>query len=254
MDMKVYILESLRRGDSKTGQLMKDFLIKEGINQEFFRVATVDELNEALESVANDISKNTEQPFIHFDCHSNQDGIGVIGDTSETLVEWKDIRQMFRDVYINSGKKSVLSMSCCEGFYVSKLVAHNNPSPFDHVCGSIEKISFQDSFDVFSRMYKLVSQGKDVFQACVEVSNLPELKHVKFLGVNSFTLFKIAIDGYIDQNCNKEALEKQKKRAIQSIISEKGTINHVQKAYLNYVFSIEGQKHLLQERSSTFFS
>ena len=212
--MKIFVLESLRVGDPKTGEFIHNFLDSKGFDNEYFEFRSKKELLNLLEKIKLSSSSNGIQPFVHFDCHGNNDGIGVVKvDSSEELITWDEIGDAFRDIYAASGKKSVICMSSCKGFNIIKLVAQLKPCPYDHVCGSFESISFSDSFYGYKKFYDLVISGKSYYDAAVEVHNDPQFIDLKFLGINSFTLFKMTVDGYIKLECTNERLA-QKKRGM----------------------------------------
>jgi hypothetical protein len=255
MAIKVYVLQSLRNADPKTGEDIRDFLDAEGIIREFYNIDSEEAFKEALNEIAEDISSSIATPYIHFDCHANDDGIGIVHDNGdESFLPWREIRKHFRKTYVNSKKRTVLCMSCCEGFHVSRLVAHNEPCPFDHVCGSFEKIGFTDSFNVFSELYKLVNGGKSTYEASVNVSNRPEFAHVKFIGLNAYTLFKIAVDGYIKNHLTPQKLAEIKAIAINAVLKKFGEVNQLRMMEIDFLCSVEGQKVLLEDHANTFFS
>ncbi len=254
--MKIFILESLRKNDPKTGQMVHEFLDKKGIGNEFRIFRSKRELINILDAIKNKVASDKFQPFVHFDCHGNDKGIGVVMiDGKEELITWKEIRAAFREIYKASKLKSVLCMSSCEGFNVAKLVAHSEPCPYDHVCGSFEKISFDDSYHGYTQFYQLILEDKSIFDAAVEVHNTERGKNMKFLGINSKTLFKLAIDGYIEKECTPEKLEQRKnnnKENLQKL--ELGPMSMQQIDLLNSAYSLEGQKEILERYATTFFS
>ena len=249
--MKIFILESLRKNDPKTGEMVHNFLNKNGIENEFRIFRSKKELIDLLEAIKIKTAADHIQPFVHFDCHGNDEGIGVVmKNEKEELITWKEIRTMFRDIYMASKQKSVICMSSCEGFNMVKLVAQCEPCPYDYVCGSFEKISFEDSYHGYTKFYELILNGKPIFEAAVEVHNTEIEPNLKFLGINSMTLFKLAIDGYIDKECTAEKLEQRKI----NIKKKFGSMTESQMDSLEYIYSLEGQKEILERCAATFFS
>lgn len=252
--MKIFILESLRKDDPKTGQLIHQFLDKNGFENEFFNFHSKQELFDSFDKIKVKCSAGSFQPFVHFDCHGNDEGIGVvIDDNNEELITWTEIHAAFRDIYISSHRKSVICMSSCEGFNAVKLVARKEPCPYDFVCGSFEKISFADGYVGFQKFYQLVLSGKTVYDAALDVHNDVDLVKLKFIGLNSVTLFNLAIDGYLRKECTPEKLV-QKKAYYKIIIEQDAPINQIQMDYLNKAFTIEGQRQILLEFANVFFS
>jgi hypothetical protein len=252
--MKIFVLESLRNEDPKTGKYVHEFLDKKGISNEFHTFHTKQELIDLLGAIKIKSASEDFQPFVHFDCHGNENGIAVVKkDNTEELITWKDIRTEFRNIYMASKRKAVICMSSCQGFNAIKLVAQCEPCPYDHVCGSFEKISFSDSYYGYTKFYELILEGKTIFDSAVEVHNDDKHKDMKFIGVNSQTLFKMAIDGYLEKECTEEKL-KEKKELYQRILGQYGTLDDNQKEYLEKAFSLEGQKVIIERCAETFFS
>ena len=252
--MKIFVLESLREKDPKTGKYVHEFLDTKGIENEFHTFNTKQELIDLLGTIKIKAASEDFQPFVHFDCHGNENGIAVVKkDGTEELITWKEIRTEFRNIYMTSKQKAVVCMSSCQGFNAVKMVAQCEPCPYDHVCGSFEKISFADSYNGYRKFYELILDGKTIFDAAVEVHNDDEFKKMKFLGINSKTLFKMAIDGYLEKECTEEKLN-QKKELYQRILGQYGTLNDNQKEYLEKAFSLEGQKVIIERCAETFFS
>ncbi len=254
--MKVYVMQSLRKKDMKTGEMMDAFLDKEGIDHVFYNISSEDDLESAFEEISKDIKQLNTSPYIHFDCHANDDGIGIIGsDGSEELFKWGRLRNDLRGLYLESRRKSVIAMSCCEGFNASKLVgSYNKPCPYDFICGTFEKIGFQESFDVFSEFYKQIKDGQEPYAASVEISNRKVFSNVKFIGLNSYTLFNLSIDGYIKKELTDEKIKKRKEYLLGEIKKSSGFVNEDQVKFINEILSEEGQRKMLQKHVNTFFS
>ena len=252
--MKIFILESLKQTDPKTGKQVFDYLKSKSIDVEFYNFHSKQELLNILDIIKLRSASESFQPFVHFDCHGNNDGIGAISkDGTSELIKWKSIRDEFRAIYMSSKRRSIICMSSCEGFNAIKLVAQCEPCPYDHVCGSFEKISFDDSYNAYTKFYDLVYNGKSIYEASVEIHNTAEFKNMKFMGINSETLFKMAIDGYLKNECTEEKLQ-SKKDKYEKLLSSFGPLTEVQKDYLNKAYSIEGQKVIVERCAETFFS
>lgn len=254
--MYLFVFESLRKSDPKTGQDVHDFLDKEKIANEFHRFNSKKELLDLLEIVKIKAASENIQPFVHFDCHGNQEGIGVVKlDATEELIPWEDVLDKFIEIYQASHKKSIICMSSCKGFNASRLVAKGKPCPYDHVCGSFEEIGFADTYKAYTRFYKDISSGTSVFDAAVAIHNVTDLKQIQFMAVNSQTLFKIMIDGYKSDQLTEEKLEARKAYLL-DILKKNGYPfpNKLQLDYLDKACSIEGQHEILERYQEVFLS
>lgn len=252
--MKIFILESLKQDDPKTGKLIHNYLDSKGAQNEYHIFKSKSELLDICEIVKIGSAAEKYKPFIHFYCHGNEDGIGAIkSDESVELITWGEISQAFRDIYLACKQKSVICMSSCHGFNVIKLVSRCEPCPYENVCGSFEKISFSDSYNAYTKFYDLILSGKSIHDSALEIHEDPTFPNLKFIGLDSKTLFNLTIDGYLKKECTQAKLI-EKKEYCGKIIERRGPLNKYQIEYLNYTFSLEGQKQILQNCAKIFFS
>lgn len=248
---KFYILQSLRKADRKTGKEIYEAL-KDKCQIVFKEFQTKQELNDILEFIKIDIQTSTLKPFVHFDCHGNENGIGVVNaDESEELITWAEIGDYFRDIYLASLKKSILCFSSCKGFNSIKLVPEFKVCPFEYVVGSFEKISFDDSFNAFNEFYKQIISGTDIKPASYYIHD--KYKEMKFICFSATILFELGAKAYIEKKTSKEELEKHKSITIKTMESMT-TLNPLQKAYIEYAYSEQGQKDYIEKWRRIFFS
>ena len=143
---KFYIIQSLKPTDPNLGEQVYNN-IKDDSTSEFFKVTNKDELLGTLDYVRLDLTANPElKGVIHIHCHGNEKGIGIRDESDvREFVLWEDLREKFREIYISTDKKPILSMCACKGVNVAKLVACFQPCPYEHITGSFKAISFEDS-------------------------------------------------------------------------------------------------------------
>ena len=251
--MKIYILESLRINDPKTGEMIHNDLTHKGFNNEFNLFKTKKKLFSILTKIKNDILKNNSQPVIHFDCHGDNEGICVINGKNEVLITWEELRIKFRELQIASGSRTVICMSSCEGLNVAKLVAAKEPCPYEFVCGSMEEIRFDLSLNAYIKYYDSIFSGKSFFDSAVDVSNMDDFKELKFIGVSSSKLFDLAVKGYIEFNCTPTLLASRKQKIINQLLSE-NKLNDEKRKIIDEEYTLEAQKSKIMQYSSVFFS
>ena len=253
--MYIFVFESLRHDDPKTGKKIHSFLESNEIPCEFHQYNSKEELYSFFELVKVKLSTEDIQPFIHFDCHGNSDGIGAVHlDKTEEFISWNDILDKFIEIYRASKKRLVINMSSCEGFNATKMVAKGKPCPYDHICGSFEKIGFEPSFQAFSKFYKAISEGMDIYDAGLLVHNDPELEQLNFISINSYTLFNNMIDNYKKEELSQEKLAARKAFLLQELKKTDPSPNKTQLEYLDSACSPEGQLEILDYYEQVFFS
>lgn len=254
MNMEIFILESLKIGDQKTGQQIHDFLDSKGLSNKFFEFKTKQELLDLLLYIKNISEMEKVQPFVHFDCHGDENGIGIVkANNSLELITWREISASFREIYIASEKKSVICMSTCKGFNAIKLVAYFEPCPYDYVCGSFQNISFNKSFLGYSKFYELLFNGKSIQISAMEIHKDPNLSELNFIAMDAHTLFKKAIDGYLEIECTQKKLAEMKD-ITKNNLKQFGPLIKKQIDYLNEAYTLDFQKQIIKRYSDTFFA
>lgn len=99
----IYVLESLRLGDAKTGEDLYDTVIFPGkVRQEdmytvFVQIPTRKILIERLILIAQAAERANHRPIIHIEAHGGADGIEL---TSGEYVSWRDLIPIFTRINI----------------------------------------------------------------------------------------------------------------------------------------------------------
>src|SRR5258706_5845181 len=134
---KFYIIQSLRAADPELGKRVYDN-IKDLTRAEYFKVTTKDELLNILDLIRVDLMASPNaRGVIHIHCHGNDEGIGIRDDNDKRdFVYWEDLREKFREIYVATNTKPLLSMCSCKGFNVARLVPHFEQWRYAYVTGS----------------------------------------------------------------------------------------------------------------------
>ncbi len=119
---KFYIIQSLKPTDPELGQRVYN-KIKDISTSEFFKVTNKNELLSTLDYIKLDLTTNPDlKAVIHIHCHGNDQGIGIRDDNdTREFVYWEDLRDKFREIYVSTNKKPLLSMCACKGFNVFQI-------------------------------------------------------------------------------------------------------------------------------------
>lgn len=93
--LRIYILESLRSGDKKTGEDLKDNLRQIWYEQkitdfdcQYYKIFNSNDLEIQLVKIEKEILKENKIPIIQFECHGSESGIQL---ASSELINWKDL-------------------------------------------------------------------------------------------------------------------------------------------------------------------
>jgi hypothetical protein len=250
---KFYIIQSLKPTDPDLGQSVHDN-IKDISTSEFFKVTNKNELLSTLDYIRLDLTTNPDlKAVIHIHCHGNDQGIDIRDDSDKReFVFWEDLRDKFREIYMSTNKKPLLSMCACKGFNVAKLVAHFQPCPYDYITGSFKAIDFDDSINGYSTFYKSLISGKSIIDSINETRQ--KFPAMDFACFNSTHLFQIATDGYKKLEMTPEKIKSRRDAIEKIIIDHFGFMNEQQKNYLDHAFSDIGTDEHLEKYRSVFFS
>jgi hypothetical protein len=253
--MHVFVLESLKATDPRTGKAIHRYLDKQGIGNTYLQFASKQVLFEILAKVKNTVAISGELPFVHFDCHGNNDGIAVITDGKKgELVTWAEILELFIDIYKTSKQGLVVCMSSCNGFHISRMVAMGKACPFDQLCGSLKKISFNKSMEAYKFFYKNVADGMPVFDAAIAIHHAAGLTELEFLSANKYSLWNLMVKGYERDHMTAQGIAAQKAKLLAALKAEFPEPNPAQLRWIDEACSIAGLQAIISDRERMFFS
>lgn len=164
--LRIYILESLRSGDKKTGQDLKDNLRQIWYEQDitdfdcqYYEVFNSNGLESLLERIKDEILKENKIPIIQFECHGSESGIQL---ASSELINWKDLFNHLRPINIASWNLLLLTLSMCNGDCVIRYIDPAQRAPFRAVIGPTGNVlpcTLENSWCTFyTKFTKSISQ------------------------------------------------------------------------------------------------
>jgi hypothetical protein len=253
--MHVFVLESLKTKDPKTGKAIHKFLGRENISSEYHQFTSITQLFDTLKHIETECLTKGLKPFVHFDCHGNGDGIAVITNgVNGELVQWAEILDQFIAIYRASNQGLVVCMSSCNGFHISRMVAMGKACPFDQLSGSLKKIPFGKSLQAYRLFYKRVFEGIPVFDAAVEIHHTAELSDVQFISANRATLWDLTYKGYVRDKLTPTALAAEKAELLAILYREFPNPSATQLNYIDQATSLNGKMQILADYQQTFLS
>ncbi len=250
---KFYILQSLKPEESYLGKQVFNN-IKDLAPSYFCEIQNEKNLFDTLELIRQDLMINlSKQGIIHIHCHGNENGIVLYENSSiQKLINWSDIRPYFRNIYISTSKRTIISVCSCEGFNAGRLVAHFEPCPFDYVTGSMKEVGFEDSVNGYTYFYKSLISGKTVREGTIETT--AKFIDMDFVCLNSIQLFKAACEELMKFSSFPGNLKQKREVMKQKIINDFGYINEKQKNIIDQGYSEEGVKTYIERYKEIFLS
>ena len=250
---KFYFIQSLKTTDPDLGNQIHSHISKKS-QSEFFDVKNRQDLFDKLDFISSELEKNKElDGIIHFHTHGNEKGIGLYDNENKLeFASWKDLRPKFRNIYLSTSKKPMLSICACKGFNISRLVPRFEPCPYDYVTGSFDPIGFVDSVEGYKTFYDGILNGIDLSDNIKNINtNFPKMNFACF---SSDQIFEIAIHAYKNAEMVPDRIKRRRNELETIIIKEFGYVNIQQKILLDFALSEQGTKYYLEKFRTAFYS
>ena len=143
--IKVFIIESLRNGDKKTGEDLKDNLRQIWYDQnlisdfdcQYTYVHDSNDLIRTIKDIEKQVTKSNKLPILQIECHGSSDGLQL---ESMEMVIWKDLFNYIRPINIASYNLLMLNLSMCNGETVIRYIDPTQRAPFRAVTGPIGEV------------------------------------------------------------------------------------------------------------------
>lgn len=187
---RIYIIQSLRHGDKRTGdELLNDIILRRIRNEtaEIRDIATKTELYNYLSHIKNNINQGN-LPFIHFETHGYKDGI-ELSDGSD--VSWKELVPYLREINIQAKNNLFVSMAACKGGNIQFGVKVTEPCPFRGFIGPMEDVGEFDLLSSYNEFFDVLLQEND-FEKAIDALNATA-KGVKYHHMNTESFFDVVI-------------------------------------------------------------
>jgi hypothetical protein len=251
MIAKLYILQSLRTTDPlPCGKILRDRI--DPILPTYFAVVTdATTLFHELRQIKDDILSLCAPAVIHFDCHGNEDGIGLYDHQDKlTMLSWEDFRATFRDIYTSALVKPLVSFSSCKGLNIMQLIAQYEPCPYEAIAGCLVEIGFQDSVDGFYLFYTEIHAGTRLVDAVVQVEQrFPQLR---FFAAPAMILAELGWIKYKQIKLTAEVITKRKADIIAQITAIQGGVTPHQIAMLDALITSDSGDRDQQRHMNVF--
>lgn len=139
---RIYIIESLNKGDKNTYESLIDAIEysrtkPKDLEEHFYSINNKGELIEVLEGIKGEAGKKYSSTIIVLDCHGNEDGLGL---RSGELVLWEDINSYFIKINIQTNNNLMLFVGACCGISAVQGINFSDENPFSLLIGPNEDI------------------------------------------------------------------------------------------------------------------
>lgn len=255
---KIYVIESLRKEDTKTGQFLFNDTIKRRLEQkdltnncELITPTTKEEFITALEHITQDVIYNLVNPIIHLELHGSKDGLQLNNDD---IILWNELQ--FRLIELNGISECNIfqTIASCYGGYIYTVIRPNLRTPFWGFVGPFEMVYNDEILLNFTSFYDEFLQSSDFNLAVDALNNSNPDNKSKFRFQNTEYIFNVAYHNYeikyltpevVEQRLNKGLIEAKEHQELQEWTDE--AIKHMLR------FFMVDSKDLLKENMMTNF-
>lgn len=151
----VYVLESLRPGDLKTGAQLFDELIfpravRMGIEAEYKPVHSRRDLISVIRLILSATAHSNHRPIIHLETHGTEEGIQL---ADGEVVPWRSIIPLLREINLASENNLIVVAMACRGWYLTGSLLPSERAPLFMLVGPPEIVSAGDLAQATRRFY-----------------------------------------------------------------------------------------------------
>jgi len=155
----VYVIESLKPGESKTGTMLYNDIIKrqmerngKGNNCELIEVQSKTELVRALYKISTIAITDLANPVIHLEMHGHVDGIQL---ASGEMVTWAFLQVLLVQINGICGNNLLITMATCKGAYLFNTMQPDFRSPMWGFVGPFIDVNAQEILDSYTAFYEI---------------------------------------------------------------------------------------------------
>lgn len=211
---RIYIIESLRSSDRKTGTELYDDLLrwKQITHPDFEAVlktpTTRDEFISLFDSILDDCVNNGIAPIIHFEIHGSSDHSGLVL-TSGEFISWETLCQKLRPINHQLKNELFLTMGVCHGCYFMEKEVVDKPAVFQGIVASFY-ILYNDSIYIqFLAFYEELFTSFDLNLAYKKLINANPDASINYACYSAELIFAMVQTDYDDKQCTPEAFKQR---------------------------------------------
>ncbi|MBW7471701.1 hypothetical protein [Marinobacter sp. F4218] len=207
---KIWVVESLRGSDKKTGKhlfenkLMYLWAQDENLSAELREPKNKEEFLQVLEEIKEDV-KNNNSPIIHFECHGDESGFEL---SNNTRISWNEIRSHLIEINRLCGLNLVITLAVCQGIHLIKSASKPDGAPFSILIGPDQQENSGDLEEAFNAFYSEFFESLDGDKA-MEALNSKSGETKKFHFTSAAGIFARAFCSYYKKFCKGSGKKKR---------------------------------------------
>jgi hypothetical protein len=231
----IYVIESLRLRDPKTGSDLYDNVIYpatrqlDGLYTQFRTAQNITELVQRLADVGRDVRREGRLPLIHLEAHGTDDGI-MLAD--ETEVTWRTLVPLLGDINQACRMNLTVIAISCMGSNLVRFLMPSDRAPLFMLIGPRGVMTHEELLQATSRFYEslvdALIHGHDINRALEAMNYGLEYDAWPLRPATAEILFWRAFRRYIEEETEDELREVENGRVAQ--ITSEQNLNLLQAA------------------------
>lgn len=216
-DMKfntLYIIESLKDGDLKTGHLLFEDLklqeyVHEHVRVEYREPKSSKDWDKVMIDILNDCKEQQVYPIVHLEVHGAKDSIEL---SNGDVVLRDKVGEQLRQINIATGCNLFLTMGVCKGLYVLFNTHIDKPMPFCGAIGSFSELFAGDIQLRYAEFYETFFRTFDITQAYIQLMRTETavpIENAQYRYIHVDELFYRVYQNYLSTGCKQEGMKQR---------------------------------------------
>lgn len=210
---KIYVIESLRSDDLKTGEELYNDIIKlklwqKGIYDkcELFKPISKNDFFDAIEKIKSESEKCSIYPIIHLEMHGSKDGIQV---ANGEIIKWYELQNRLIELNILCKCNLFLTMATCYGGFIYSTISPSLRTPFWGFIGPFEKVKAGEVLINFTAFYSEFIESLDINKAVILLNESNPSNKSRFKFHNTEFAFDVAYKNYEEKYLTDDFVAKR---------------------------------------------
>ena len=256
---KVYVIESLKSGDRKTGKELHDDLLRyeemkyDMLTVEYKPITSRAEWDTLMDEIAEDCEQNGSQPILHLEIHGEKTGKGLVFSNKDFL-SYDDMCPQLTRINIATHCNLFLTLAVCKGLFISAVNRLSKPMPFCGIMAAFDIIYEDDLAIRYNEFYDELFTSFELAKAYKRLLSANQCPSQCYRFIHADDLFCREYQRYIDDKCNPDVI---KQRALESaqennfVLSNRQQIRKFQRDFEEQ--EKKTRLHYYLEAANTFF-
>lgn len=205
----VYVIESLRDTDRKTGEELYDEVIgpagfqHDRLITELVQPRDRTEFFAAFQSFVTKAIQNDRWPLLHIEAHANQQGLEL---ASREFVQWDELKGFLQVLNYATHFNLFVTVAACSGGYLASTISLVDRAPVWAVVGPSEKLGDDQVLEAFRVFYSRLLSSLDGNVAMAALREVEARQGTKFIFLPAETMFRWAYRKYVREDCTEAEL------------------------------------------------